>query len=334
MYKRQVTDMEQLVQVQILAQTITEFCNSMTAGLEAVLNHRLSPSLVPEDLLAEDFQAFTEEAARSHLTPVIDDHKQVYQLTAYFVAKRGKALEVYVRVPLKPDRNHAMFSLFLHKSLPTLRGESVVRIHGDKNILAVGPATTQFSELTETELAACTRIGETHLCNFKHNWTSDPGTSCLAAIYFEDAAAIQLRCRVTSEPADFLLERLNGTSLVSVAKKATTVQIQCGSRRSVQQLQGTQIGRLAHSCSIAAGHSAMAASADNPPSSSFQIRAIPKSLTDKLEDWGHNQDLAAIVKRIGNKGHLQQLKAQVSNLTKSSVDKAVEESAPCRMYFH
>ena len=48
---KNVTDMEQLIQVQILAQTITEFCNSMTAGLEAVLNHRLSPSLVPEDLL-------------------------------------------------------------------------------------------------------------------------------------------------------------------------------------------------------------------------------------------------------------------------------------------
>ena len=65
----------------------------------------------------------------------------------------------------------------------------------------------------------------------------------------------------------------------------------------------------------------MAASADNPPSSSFQIRAIPKSLTDKLEDWGHNQDLAAIIKRIGSKGHLKQLKAQVNNLTASSVDR-------------
>ena len=65
----------------------------------------------------------------------------------------------------------------------------------------------------------------------------------------------------------------------------------------------------------------MAASADNPPSSSFQIRAIPKSLTDKLEDWGHNQDLATIIKRMGSKGHLKQLKAQVNSLTASSVDR-------------
>ena len=52
--------MEQLVQVQILAPTITEFSNTMTTGLEAVLNPRLSPSLVPKDLLRQDFRAFRD----------------------------------------------------------------------------------------------------------------------------------------------------------------------------------------------------------------------------------------------------------------------------------
>ena len=64
----------------------------MTVGLEAVLHHKLSPSLVPEDLLSQDFRAFKEHAATARLTPVIDDHKQVYQLTAFFTAKRGEAL--------------------------------------------------------------------------------------------------------------------------------------------------------------------------------------------------------------------------------------------------
>ena len=117
-----VTDMEQLVQVQILAQNIIEFSNAMTAGLEAVLSNKLSPSLVPEHLLRQDFNNFREQAALQGLTPVIQDHKQVYQLTAFFVAKRGEKLQVYVRVPLKPSENHAMFSLFLHKSLPTVSG--------------------------------------------------------------------------------------------------------------------------------------------------------------------------------------------------------------------
>ena len=38
-----------------------------------------------------------------------------------------------------------MFSLIFHKSLLTLSGEKVVRIQGDKSILAIGPASTQFT---------------------------------------------------------------------------------------------------------------------------------------------------------------------------------------------
>ena len=68
---KNVMDMEQLIQVQILAQNIIEFSNAMTAGLEAVLDNKLSPSLVPENLLQQDFRAFREHAAAEGLTPVI-----------------------------------------------------------------------------------------------------------------------------------------------------------------------------------------------------------------------------------------------------------------------
>ena len=59
-----------------------------------------------------------------------------------------------------------MFSLFLHKSLPTISGERVIRIHGDKTILAVGPESTQFTELSKAQLQGCSKIGETYLCSF------------------------------------------------------------------------------------------------------------------------------------------------------------------------
>ena len=160
--------MEQLVQVQILAQNIIEFANAMTAGLEAVLDNKLSPSLVPENLLRQDFRAFREHAGMQGLTPVIQDHKQVYQLTAFFTAKRGQPLQVYVRVPLKPVENHSMFSLFLPKSLPTISGNRVARIHGEKTILAVGPESAQFTELNEAQLQTCTKIGETFPVSYTH----------------------------------------------------------------------------------------------------------------------------------------------------------------------
>ena len=50
-----------------------------------MLGNKLSPSLVLENLLQQDFTKFAEHAASQGLTLVIDDHKQVYQQTAYFL---------------------------------------------------------------------------------------------------------------------------------------------------------------------------------------------------------------------------------------------------------
>ena len=153
----------------------------------------------------------------------------------------------------------------------------------------------------------------------QHTWTSDPSTSCLAAIYFQDAAAIQLRCKVATESAEFTLERLNETSFVSVAQKKTTAQIQCGSQRSVHQLQGTQIGRLRHSCSIMAGHSAIASTRQQPGDMTFQIRAIPTPLTDNLQEWGPNKQLAEMIDGIGAQDHIADLRERVRNLSLTAV---------------
>ena len=60
----------------------------------------------------------------------------------------------------------------------------------------------------------------------------DPATSCLAAIYFQDPEAIQLKCRVATESADFILERLNETTFVSVAKDGTGAMRQLAVRAS------------------------------------------------------------------------------------------------------
>ena len=139
-------------------------------------------------------------------------------------------------------------------------------------------------------------------------WTSDPSTSCLAAICFQDEASIELRCKVSTEPAKFTLERLNRTSFVSVAQQETMAQIQCGNRRSVHQLLGTQIGTLKHSCSITAGHSAMASNRECPEDMTFQIRAIPVSLTERLEDWGDNRQLAQMINNIDAEDHIADLR--------------------------
>ena len=52
---------------------------------------------------------------------------------------------------------------------------------------------------------------------------------------------------------------------------------------------------------------------------SFQIRAIPLSLTDRLEDWGNNQQLAQMINNIDAEDHIEDLRARVKNLTLTAV---------------
>ena len=87
----------------------------------------------------------------------------------------------------------------------------------------------------------------------------------------------------------------------------------------MHQLQGTQIGTLRHSCSITAGHSAMASSRQQPSDMTFQIRAIPTSLTDNLQEWGPNKQLAEMIDTIGAQDHIADLREKVHNLSLTAV---------------
>ena len=64
-----VADIEQLVQMQILAKSITKFCNSATAGLDSVLKQQLSPSLVPKPLSVRTLRNCSKQPSRFACCP-------------------------------------------------------------------------------------------------------------------------------------------------------------------------------------------------------------------------------------------------------------------------
>ena len=63
----------------------------------------------------------------------------------------------------------------------------------------------------------------------------------------------------------------------------------------------------------------MASNRERPEDMSFQIRAIPVSLTEPLEDWGNNQQLAHVINNIDAEDHIEDLRARVKNLTLTAV---------------
>ena len=63
----------------------------------------------------------------------------------------------------------------------------------------------------------------------------------------------------------------------------------------------------------------MASNRERPGDMTFQIRAIPASLTARLEDWGDNQQLAEMINNIDAEDHIVDLRARVNNLTLTAV---------------
>ena len=63
----------------------------------------------------------------------------------------------------------------------------------------------------------------------------------------------------------------------------------------------------------------MASSRQQPGDMTFQVRAIPKSLTENLQEWGPNRQLAAMVDAIGMQDHIADLKERVHNLSMTAV---------------
>ena len=63
----------------------------------------------------------------------------------------------------------------------------------------------------------------------------------------------------------------------------------------------------------------MASKREQPGDMTFQIRVIPTSLTERLEDWGHNKQLAQMIDSIGTQDHIADLTARVRNLTQTAV---------------
>ena len=63
----------------------------------------------------------------------------------------------------------------------------------------------------------------------------------------------------------------------------------------------------------------MASSRQQPSDLTFQIRAIPGSLNDNLQEWGPNKQLAEMITSIGDQDHIADLRERVHNLSLTAV---------------
>ena len=92
----EVSDLELMVQLTTLERTAAAYCYHTAAAMDDILDQRLTTGLVSEKQLHMGFHKLKQKAWQQGLTPIMDDPKQAYQLQAYFEAKFGQPLRVWV----------------------------------------------------------------------------------------------------------------------------------------------------------------------------------------------------------------------------------------------
>ena len=246
----EMSDMELMVQLTSLERTAADYCYQTAAAMDSILDQRLTTGLVSEEQLQLGFQRLKRKAWQQGLTPIMDDPKQAYQLTAYFEAKFGQPLRVWVDIPMTPVGGGHHYKLLHHKILPHRMMDETWLLERTPELIGISHKDGTLISLDTSDLHRCQRLGQTYLCNNVGTQGRVAGHSCTAAVYMQDMTSIRQNCRATQLTDKHYINRLNATSFVSYSPAPMTASITC--RRGAQSviLYGLQVSHLKPGCTL------------------------------------------------------------------------------------
>ena len=239
-----------MVQLTSLERTAADYCYHTAAAMDHILDQRLTTGLVSEEQLHVGFHKLKQKAWQQGLTPIIDDPKQAYQLKAYFEAKFGQPLRVWVDIPMTPVGGGHHYELLHHKILPHRMGRTTWILERTPELIGISHKDGTIISMDTSDLHRCQRLGQTYLCNNVGTQGHVAGHSCAAAVYLEDISSIRENCRATQLTDKNYLSRLNATSFVSYAPAPTKASVTC--RRGSQDviLFGLEVSHLQPGCTL------------------------------------------------------------------------------------
>ena len=221
-------------------------------GLEQAQLQRLSHSLFHNDVL-EKVKAKIDQTARDNgYISFVSKTTDLFQIPLSYVYQPGnRTLALLLHVPLvKPE-----YLLNLNQYLPFPLSHDLSPNHsltpsvGQNDILAYSGFET-FKTVSQSDLAACHKMGETYFCKGRNDLRTDITETCLGSLYLQQAKGIQKNCKFEIGTAKEQVFRLSHSKwAVATQKQFTTHQV-CGkNRKPVTVGPGTTIS-LEPGCKI------------------------------------------------------------------------------------
>ena len=170
-----------------------EAATRITNMVQQAQNKRLSVDLLTPDTLKQVFRHLQEQAESQNLELMINQPSDLFQIDTSYL-HGNKTVTLILHVPMVSEENKLNLLQFIPFPLSqSLGANTTVTPKVDKDLIAVGKHH-QYKILGQTDLAACTKLGQNFLCEGRSVLRTDIEDSCLGALYLHNLPGTLKHC--------------------------------------------------------------------------------------------------------------------------------------------
>ena len=165
----------------------------ITNMVQQAQNKRLSVDLLTPDMLKQVFQHLEDQAEKQGLELLITQPSDLFQIDTSNMHS-NKTIKLILHFPMVAEDNKLNLLQFIPFPLSqSLGANTIVTPKVDKNLIAMGKHH-QYKILGQTNLAACTKLGQNFLCKGRSVLRTDIKDSCLGSLYMHHLPGTLKNC--------------------------------------------------------------------------------------------------------------------------------------------
>jgi hypothetical protein len=182
--------------------TMTEFIHKardiyaiISNTIQQAQNQRLAVNLLTPATLRKLFRHLQHQAEKQNMKLLPSKQSDLFQLDASYLHNSNHTMTLILHVPMIQEENQLNLLQYIPFPLSqTLDMNTTITPKVDQDLLAIGN-DYQFKLLGQTDLATCTKLGNTYLCEGRNYLRTDIRETCLGSLYLHHLPGVLKFCQ-------------------------------------------------------------------------------------------------------------------------------------------
>ena len=202
-------------------------------GLDQAQVHRLSHKLFPNDVLESIKSNIDITASKNNYISFVKQTTDLFQIPLSYVYQPGnETVSLILHIPFVKPENLLQMHQYLpfplsHELSPN---HSVTPAVGQNDILAYSGYET-YKIVSQSDLAACHKMGEVYFCKGRNDLRTDIQQTCLGALFLQQPKGIQSQCKFEIQNAKEQVFKLAYNKWSIATQKQYTTHMVCNKNR-------------------------------------------------------------------------------------------------------